>query len=619
MPQRAVPDVELLVQRSHQLGQQHAASGSTSVKTPAAAGSPWLLQVSADGADLAGLTRDAIVALELDTLSRLLQDADALTALARSRCEGPAPAADAVLHALVPQAHVDVLQSDAVLALALAVEGSALVARCLGDTVGWVDAASGPTQIAQAVRAAATADPELRGVVVSGYGLVTWGETSEQCLAATREAVAAAERLLAEAHAPEPAVPGSRPAADPAQAVALFPVLRRLASASQRRVGHLDDSGALLELLSRADTSRLVPLAAGLLPAELAAVLLEAEVTAEEVAARADDGGAPAVFLVPGVGLFAFGRDKRAAAETASAWVRALRIVQLVEAVGSYESGAATHDLLAPRGHGAPVATLTGRIALVTGGGSGIGRAVATLLAAQGACVVVADLDLAAAEKTVSELADRECGIAVEVDVRDEDAVRTAVDATVHAFGGLDLLVNNAGLSISKPLNETSSADWDLQHDVMARGSFLVAQAAARVMQVQQLDSDIVYVVSKNAAFAGPNNLAYGAAKANQAHQVRLLAAELGPSGVRVNGVSPDGVVQGSGIFANGWGQERAKVYGVPVDELGTFYAQRTLLKREVLPSHVADAVLALCSGLLSRTTGAILPVDGGVTGAFLR
>jgi NAD(P)-dependent dehydrogenase (short-subunit alcohol dehydrogenase family) len=207
----------------------------------------------------------------------------------------------------------------------------------------------------------------------------------------------------------------------------------------------------------------------------------------------------------------------------------------------------------------------------------------------------------------------------VGADVSDEDAVAAAVDAAALAFGGVDLVVNNAGLSISKPLLETTVADWDLQHDVMARGSFLVSREAARVMTAQGLGGDIVYVVSKNAVVAGPDNLAYGATKADQAHQVRLLAAELGAAGIRVNGVNPDGVVRGSGIFAKGWGAQRAAVYGVPEERLGEFYAQRTLLKREVLPGHVADAVFALVAGDLSLTTGLHVPVDAGVAAGFLR
>jgi NAD(P)-dependent dehydrogenase (short-subunit alcohol dehydrogenase family) len=254
-----------------------------------------------------------------------------------------------------------------------------------------------------------------------------------------------------------------------------------------------------------------------------------------------------------------------------------------------------------------PAKPLAGRIALVTGGGSGIGKAVARRLADEGAAVAVADLNGSAD------------GVDVVADVSDESSVVAAMRATCLAYGGVDLVVNNAGLSISKPLVDTTAEDWDRQHAVMARGSFLVSREAARVMIEQGLGGDIVYVVSKNAVVAGPANVAYGAAKADQAHQVRLLAAELGGDGIRVNGVNPDAVVRGSGIFAGGWGKQRAAVYGVPEDELGRFYADRTLLKTEVLPEHVAAAVFALVSGELPLTTGTIIPVDGGVPAAFPR
>jgi len=268
--------------------------------------------------------------------------------------------------------------------------------------------------------------------------------------------------------------------------------------------------------------------------------------------------------------------------------------------------------LPAPRRH-------AGRVALVTGAASGIGKAIATKLAAEGACVVAADLDAERAAAVAAELGTADVAVAAQMDVTDADAVRAAVDTALLAFGGIDLVVNNAGLSISKPLLETTEHDWDVQHDVMAKGSFLVAQAAARAMVDQRLGGDLVYIASKNALVAGPNNLAYSATKADQAHQVRLLAAELGEYGIRVNGVNPDAVVRDSGIFAGGWGAQRAAVYGVREEELGEYYAQRTLLKREVLPEHVANAVAALCSDEFSHTTGLLVPVDAGVASAFLR
>jgi rhamnulose-1-phosphate aldolase/alcohol dehydrogenase len=338
-------------------------------------------------------------------------------------------------------------------------------------------------------------------------------------------------------------------------------------------------------------------------------------------------GADPAIVLVPGVGMFSFGANAQTARVAGEFYVNAINVMRGAEAISTYapipeaekfriEYWALEEAKLARMPRPKPLAT---RIAFVTGGGSGIGKAIAHRLAAEGACVVVADIDATSAEAVAAELGGADTAIGIGADVTDEGQVVEAFRRAVLAFGGIDLVVNNAGLSISKPLLETTLEDWNLQHDVMARGSFLVSRAAARIMGEQEMGGDIVYIVSKNALFAGPNNIAYGAAKADQAHQVRLLAAELGEHGIRVNGVNPDGVVRGSGIFAKGWGADRARVYGIAEDKLGEFYAQRTLLKKEVLPEHVAAAVFALTGGDLCQTTGLLIPVDAGVAAAFLR
>ena len=338
-------------------------------------------------------------------------------------------------------------------------------------------------------------------------------------------------------------------------------------------------------------------------------------------------GADPLIVLIPGVGMFSYGANKQTARVAGEFYLNAINVMRGAEALSTYApisdaekfrieywalEEAKLQRMPAPK----PLAT---RIALVTGAASGIGKAIATRLAAEGACVVIADLDLGKAQAAASEIGSTDVAIGVRADVADESQVQQAVDAALLAFGGLDLIVNNAGLSLSKSLLETSVADWDLQHNVMAKGSFLVSRAAARVLIDQKLGGDIIYISSKNSVFAGPNNIAYSATKADQAHQVRLLAAELGEHGVKVNGINPDGVVRGSGIFAGGWGAKRAAVYGVPEEDLGKYYAQRTLLKREVLPENVANAVFVLCSADLSHTTGLHIPVDAGVAAAFLR
>jgi rhamnulose-1-phosphate aldolase/alcohol dehydrogenase len=346
--------------------------------------------------------------------------------------------------------------------------------------------------------------------------------------------------------------------------------------------------------------------------------------TADSPAIRGAD---PAIVLIPGVGMFSYGKDKQTARVAGEFYVNAINVMRGAEALSTYapipesekfriEYWALEEAKLQRMPKPKPLA---GRIALVTGAASGIGKAIATRLAAEGACVVIADLDLEKAQAAAAEIGNSDVAIGVAADVTDEKAVDASIRAALLAFGGLDLVVNNAGLSISKPLLETTNADWDLQHNVMAKGSFLVSRAAAKVLIDQKLGGDIVYISSKNSIFAGPNNIAYSATKADQAHQVRLLAAELGEHGIRVNGINPDGVVRGSGIFAGGWGAKRAAVYGVPEEELGKYYAQRTLLKREVLPEHVANAVFVLCTSDLDHTTGLHIPVDAGVAAAFLR
>jgi rhamnulose-1-phosphate aldolase/alcohol dehydrogenase len=350
----------------------------------------------------------------------------------------------------------------------------------------------------------------------------------------------------------------------------------------------------------------------------------ERHATPETPAMRGAD---PTVILVPGVGMFSYGRDKQTARVTGEFYVNAINAMRGAEAISSYSpipesekfrieywslEEAKLRRLPPPERH-------AGRIALVTGAGSGIGRAVAAKLAAEGACVVVADIDANGAAVEAQDLGGPDVAVGVATDVTDKSRVAEAVQTTLLAFGGIDLVVNNAGLSVSKPLLQTTEEDWDSQHDVMAKGSFLVAKAAAEAMIPQGLGGDIVYIVSKNAVFAGPNNVAYGSTKADQAHQVRLLAAELGEHQIRVNGVNPDAVVRGSSIFAGGWGADRAAVYGIAEEELGEFYARRSLLKREVLPEHVAAAVAALASSEFSHTTGVLVPVDGGVAAAFLR
>jgi rhamnulose-1-phosphate aldolase/alcohol dehydrogenase len=338
-------------------------------------------------------------------------------------------------------------------------------------------------------------------------------------------------------------------------------------------------------------------------------------------------GADPAIILVPGIGMFSYGKDKQTARVASEFYINAINVMRGAQAISTYAPIAESEkfrieywDLEEAKLKRAPKPKpLAGRIALVTGAASGLGKATALRLASEGACVVVADRDLEGAVKVAAEIGNSDKAVGISMDVTSEEAIADAVAATSLAFGGVDIVVNNAGISISKSLVETTVNDWDLQHDIMARGSFLVSREATKAMIAQKMGGDIVYISSKNSIFAGPNNIGYGSTKADQAHQVRLLAAELGEFGIRVNGINPDGVVKGSGIFSSGWGANRAAVYGVEESKLGEFYAKRTILKKEVLPEHIAAAIFVLLGGELALTTGLHIPVDGGVSAAFLR
>jgi rhamnulose-1-phosphate aldolase/alcohol dehydrogenase len=681
MAAQPAPEVSELLQRSNRLGSDprttNYAGGNTSAKgreTDPVTGQPVeLLWVKGSGGDLGTLTAGGLAVLRLDRLRALtgvypgVEREDEMVA-AFDYClhgkGGAAPSIDTAMHGLVDAPHVDHLHPDSGIAFATAADGEALTRACFGDRVRWVPWRRPGFQLGLDIAAVAREHPQAIGVILGGHGITAWGATSQECEANSRSIIAAAQQYLDTHGAPEPfgpVIPGYEPLPEAgrlARAAALAPVIRGLASTDRAQVGHFTDSEPVLDFLARRKhpalaalgtscpdhflRTKVAPMVADLPPsaplAEVTGRLRELHAAYREdyrayYERHADAssppmrGADPAVVLVPGIGMFSFGADKQTARVAGEFYVNAINVMRGAESVSAYQPIPESEKFrieywlleeakLRRRPKPRPLA---GRVALVTGGGSGIGRATAERLAAEGACVVVADRDGAAARKVAEAIGSADVAVPVTSDVTDEDSVAGACRRAALAFGGVDLVVSNAGLSISRPLLETTTQDWDIQHSVMARGSFLVARETARVMQAQGMGGDIVYICSKNAVFAGPSNVAYGAAKADQAHQVRLLAAELGEHGIRVNGINPDGVVRGSGIFAGGWGAQRAAVYGVPEEELGAFYAQRTLLKREVLPEHVAAAVVVLTAGDLSLTTGLHIPVDAGVAAAFLR
>ncbi|MGN7862797.1 bifunctional aldolase/short-chain dehydrogenase [Microbacterium sp. 22303] len=658
------------------------AGGNTSAKgtdTDPVTGQPVeLLWVKGSGGDLGTLTEQGLAVLRLDRL-RALQDVypgvereDEMVA-AFDYClhgrGGAAPSIDTAMHGLVDAVHVDHLHPDSGIAIATAADGEALTAEIFGDVAGrqrvaWVPWRRPGFQLGLDIARIKAENPDAIGCILGGHGITAWGDTSEEAEANSLWIIETAAAHIAEHGKAEP-FGGVRAGFEALpeherreRAAALAGTIRGIASTDRPMVGHFTDAEAVLDFLASEKAPALAALGTScpdhFLRTKVKPLILDlpATATAAEQIARLHElhaayradyqayydahatasspairGADPLIVLVPGVGMFSYGANKQTARVAGEFYVNAINVMRGAEALSTYSpisdaekfrieywalEEAKLQRMPKPKSH-------QGRIAFVTGAASGIGKAIATRLAAEGACVVVADLDLEKARAAAAELGNTDVAIGVAANVADADAVRAALDEAVLAFGGVDLVVNNAGLSLSKPLLETTEKDWDLQHDVMAKGSFLVSQAAAKILIDQKLGGDIVYISSKNSVFAGPNNIAYSATKADQAHQVRLLAVELGEHGVRVNGINPDGVVRGSGIFASGWGANRAATYGVAEEDLGQFYANRTILKREVVPENVADAVYVLTGPELSRTTGLHIPVDSGVAAAFLR
>ena len=659
------------------------AGGNTSAKgteiDPVTGEPVELMWVKGSGGDLGTLTESGLAVLRLDRLRALvdvypgLDREDEMVAAFDYTLHGKggaAPSIDTAMHGLVDAAHVDHLHPDSGIAFATAKDGEKLTKKAFGDKVAWVDWRRPGFQLGLDIAAIKAAKPQAVGVILGGHGITAWGATSKEAEQNSLWIIRTAEEYIAAKGRKNPfgatvkknvALPVAERRA---KAAALAATIRGIASHDRPMVGHFTDSDVVLDFLASASAPRLAALGTScpdhFLRTKVKPLLLDLPANASVEASiarlkelhesyRADytayyekyaevstssttgsppmRGADPLIVLVPGVGMFSYGANKQTARVAGEFYVNAINVMRGAEAISSYapisdaekfriEYWALEEAKLArmpkPKSHAT-------RVALVTGAASGIGKAIATRLAADGACVIIADLDLAKAQAAAAEIGDTDVAIGLQVNVTDAAAIATMVQDAVLAFGGLDIVVNNAGVSLSKPLLETTEQDWDFQHDIMAKGSFLVSKATAPVLIEQGMGGDVIYISSKNSVFAGPNNIAYSATKADQAHQVRLLAVELGEHGIKVNGINPDGVVRGSGIFAAGWGANRAKTYGIDEQDLGKFYAQRTILKREVLPENVANAVSVLTGPDLSHTTGLHIPVDAGVAAAFLR
>jgi rhamnulose-1-phosphate aldolase/alcohol dehydrogenase len=591
--------------------------------------------------------------------------------------DSKAPSIDTPLHGFLPFRHIDHLHPDAAIAIAAAKDGRKITEELFGGTIGWVGWQRPGFDLGLKLRKCLEENPGIRGIMLGSHGLFTWGDTAYESYINTLEVIEkCAEYLERHIGKKAPVFGGSKISSAPADqrlaaAAALAPVLRGYCSSHTRMVGHFTDDARVLEFINSKDLDRLAPMGTScpdhFLRTKISPLVLNLDVN--EVAGG--DGGAPSniaavkekiaplfdeyrkmyaayyeackhpnspamrdanpvVILYPGIGMFTFAKDKQTARVAAEFYINAINVMKGAEAISAYTSlprqeafnieywlleEAKLQRMPAPR-------ALSGRVALVTGSAGGIGKAIARKFAAQGACVVINDNDAGRLESAKEEFKKdfgKDVYAAALLDVTSADSIGKAFAAGVLAFGGVDIVVNCAGLSISKPLEEHTEKDWDLLYDVLVKGQFLVTKAGVEIMRKQGFGGDVINIVSKNALVSGPNNAGYGSAKAAQLHLSRLNAAEFGKDKIRVNTVNPDAVISDSKIWAGAWAEGRAKAYGVKVEELPAYYAKRTLLNEIILPEDIANACFIFVGGLLNKATGNVLNVDGGVAMAFVR
>ncbi|HMQ47881.1 MAG TPA: bifunctional aldolase/short-chain dehydrogenase [Saprospiraceae bacterium] len=679
--------IALFLYRSNILGADlritNYGGGNTSCKTiekdPLSGKEVEVMWVKGSGGDIGTLTRKGIAGLYVEKLQQLknryrgIEFEDEIVGL-QLHClfdlDSAAPSIDTPLHGLLPFKHIDHLHPDAVIAIAAAKDSPAVTREIWGDTMGWVPWQRPGFDLGLQLEKCLAENPGIRGIVLGGHGLFTWGDTSKACylnsLEVIEQASAYIERHLGKKR---PVFGGAKvqsmdAGARKKQAAAIAPVLRGFCSSERMMIGHFTDDARVLEFINSNDLAKLAPLGTScpdhFLRTKIQPLVLSMASDANladveevkkalqpafeqyraEYAAYYDTckhphspamrDPNPVVMLYPGVGMFTFAKDKQTARVAAEFYINAINVMRGSEAITEYtalprqEAFNIEYWLLeeAKLQRMPKPKPLSGRVALVTGSGGGIGLATAKKLATEGACVVLNDIDEQRLEDAKAEFVKtfgKDSVSTTPLNVTDADAVAAAFDAACLAFGGVDVVVSNAGISISKGLLEHSLSDWDKLQNILVKGQFLVSQAGVAVMRKQGFGGDVVNIVSKNAVVAGPNNVGYGAAKAAQAHMTRLLAAELGGDHIRVNMVNPDAVIAGSNIWAGGWAEGRAKAYGVSVEELPAFYAKRTLLGAIILPDDIANAVFVLVSGLLNKSTGNALNVDGGVAMGFLR
>jgi rhamnulose-1-phosphate aldolase/alcohol dehydrogenase len=638
-----------------------------------------VMWVKGSGGDLGTMKRNGLAALYVDRLRSLkniyrgIEHEDEMVELF-NHCiydlQSKAPSIDTPLHGFLPFKHIDHLHPDAAIAIAAAKDGKKITQELFKGSIGWVDWQKPGFDLGLQLKQCLDENPGIRGIMLGSHGLFTWGDTAYESYINTLEVIErCAEYLQQHVGKTQPVFGGAKIQSASKQdrlkkAAALAPLLRGLCSSQIKMIGHFTDDERVLEFINSNDLERLAPLGTScpdhFLRTKISPLVLNLVVDEDisnpaiikekvvpqfeayrimyaEYYEKCKHANSPAirdanpvVLLYPGIGMFTFAKDKQTARVAAEFYINAINVMKGAEAISEYTSlprqeafnieywlleEAKLQRMPKPK-------PLSGKVALVTGSAGGIGKAIAKKLAVEGACVVLNDINaerLSGAVEEFKKQFGKDAVASALLNVTDNASIENAFDETALAFGGVDIIINNAGISISKSIGDHTIEDWDKLYDILVKGQFLVSKAAIAVMKKQNIGGDIINIVSKNSIVAGPNNAGYGSAKAAQAHLTRLLAAELGADKIRVNMVNPDAVIADSNIWAGGWAEGRAKAYGITVEELPAYYAKRTLLNETILPEDIANACFALAGGLLNKSTGNVLNVDGGVAAAFVR
>ena len=638
-----------------------------------------VMWVKGSGGDLGTMQKNGLAALYVDRLSSLknryrgLAHEDEMVALF-NHCiydlASKAPSIDTALHGFLPFKHIDHLHPDAAIAIAAAKDGEKITKELFGGKIGWVPWQKPGFDLGLQLKDCLDKNPGIVGIMLGSHGLFTWGDTAYESYVNTLEVIEKCAEYINTSITKKSTVFAGEKIKSASteqrqnQAAALAPIVRGFCSSTTKMIGHFTDDDRVLEFINSNDLARLAPLGTScpdhFLRTKISPLVLnlnatddlsdtkavkeklaplfeayrkmygEYYTTCKHANSPAMRDANPVIILYPGIGMFSFAKDKQTARVASEFYINAINVMKGAEAISTYTSlprqeafnieywlleEAKLQRMPKPK-------ALSGRIALVTGSGGGIGKAIAKKFASEGACVVLSDNHAERLQEAKEEfigLFGKDVVAACLLDVTNAATIQeTAKQAALH-FGGLDLIVNNAGLSISKTIEDHTEADWDLLYDVLVKGQMLVTQSAVSVMRKQNMGGDILNIVSKNALVSGPNNAGYGSAKAAQLHLSRLNAAELGKDKIRVNVINPDAVIAGSNIWSGGWAEGRAKAYGIKVDELPAYYAGRTLLNEIILPEDIANACFAYVGGLLNKSTGNAINVDGGIAASFVR